>query len=46
MVIYLNDVAVGCGALRPYTDDMIELKRMYIPLEQRNKGLATVVLKE
>jgi putative acetyltransferase len=46
VLIYLNDVAVGCGALRPYTDDMIELKRMYIPLQYRSKGLATVVLKE
>ena len=45
-MLYLNDLAVGCGALRPYNNEKVELKRMYIPLEQRNKGLATVVLKE
>ena len=46
VVLYLNDVAVGCGALRPYKDDVIEVKRMYVPLEHRSKGLATLVLKE
>lgn len=46
VVLYLNDVAVGCGALRPYTNDKIEVKRMYVPLEHRSKGLATLVLKE
>jgi GNAT superfamily N-acetyltransferase len=46
VVIYLNDSAVGCGALRPYTNDKIEVKRMYVPLEHRSKGLATLVLKE
>ncbi len=46
VIIYQNGVAVGCGALRPYTNDKIEVKRMYVPLEHRSKGLATVVLKE
>lgn len=46
VVIYLAGEPVGCGALRPYTNDKIEVKRMYVPLEHRSKGLATVVLKE
>ncbi len=46
IVLYLNDVAVGCGALRPYSNDKMEVKRMYIPLAHRSKGLATLVLKE
>lgn len=46
VVIYLAGEPVGCGALRPYTDDKIEVKRMYVPLEHRSKGLATVALKE
>ena len=46
VVIYQTGIAVGCGALRPYTNDKIEVKRMYVPLEHRSKGLATLVLKE
>jgi GNAT superfamily N-acetyltransferase len=46
VVIYLAGEPVGCGALRPYTNDKVEVKRMYVPLEHRSKGLATVVLKE
>lgn len=46
VVIYQAGVPVGCGALRPYTDDKIEVKRMYVLLEHRSKGLASVVLKE
>lgn len=46
VVINLAGEPVGCGALRPYTNDKIEVKRMYVPLEHRSKGLATVVLKE
>jgi putative acetyltransferase len=46
VVIYQNGVAVGCGALRPYTENTIEVKRMYVPLEQRNKGIASLVVSE
>lgn len=46
VVIYQTGISVGCGALRPYTNDKIEIKRMYVPLEHRSKGLATLVLKE
>jgi GNAT superfamily N-acetyltransferase len=46
VVLYLNDVAVGCGALRPYTKDAIEVKRMYVPLEYRSKGIASMVVNE
>jgi GNAT superfamily N-acetyltransferase len=46
VVIYQNEIPVGCGALRPYAEDMIEVKRMYVPLEQRSKGLATLVVNE
>jgi putative acetyltransferase len=46
VVIYQNGVAVGCGALRPYTEDTIEVKRMYVPLEHRSKGIASLVVTE
>jgi putative acetyltransferase len=46
VVIYQHEVPVGCGALRPYTDDTIEVKRMYVPLEHRSKGIASLVVAE
>lgn len=46
VVIYQNGVAVGCGALRPYAEDTIEVKRMYVPLEHRSKGIASLVVTE
>ena len=46
VVIYQNEIPVGCGALRPYAEDKIEVKRMYVPLEHRSKGLATLVVNE
>jgi putative acetyltransferase len=41
-----NNEAVGCGALRAYTDDTMEVKRMFVPLQHRRKGIASVVLAE
>ncbi|MBN8673249.1 MAG: GNAT family N-acetyltransferase [Chitinophagales bacterium] len=41
-----NNEAVGCGALRAYTDDTMEVKRMFVPLQHRRKGIASVVLSE
>lgn len=46
VVIYQDGEAVACGALRPYEEDTIEVKRMYVPLEHRNKGIASLVVKE
>ena len=46
VLIYQNELPVGCGALRPYAEDMIEVKRMYVTLEHRSKGLATLVVNE
>lgn len=41
-----NNEAVGCGALRAYTEDTMEMKRMFVPLQHRRKGIASVVLSE
>lgn len=41
-----NNEAVGCGALRAYTEDTMEVKRMFVPLQHRRKGIASVVLSE
>lgn len=45
VVLYVNDRAVACGALKKYHDSM-ELKRMFVLPDYRGKGYATTVLKE
>lgn len=46
LVIYLNDNPVGCGAIKEFETDSMEVKRMYIMPEFRGQGLATQVLIE
>lgn len=46
VVAYENNEPVGCGAVKKYDSDTMEIKRMYVPPEKRNKGIASVVLKE
>ena len=36
--------AVGCGAIRPYSDDAVEIKRMFVLPELRGQGIAAAVL--
>ena len=45
VVAYNGDEAVGCGALRAYETDTVEIKRMFVPLERRGKGIASEILK-
>jgi len=46
VVIYQNNVAIGCGAIKEYNENTMEVKRMFVPLERRGKGIASIVLKE
>lgn len=47
VVIAFNDQkAVGCGAIKEYSDKIMEVKRMFVPVEERGKGIATLVLQE
>jgi putative acetyltransferase len=45
VVAYDNGTPVGCGAIKEYSPDTMEVKRMYVPIERRGKGIATIVLK-
>jgi ribosomal protein S18 acetylase RimI-like enzyme len=38
-IAWENDVAVGCGALRPITDSVCEMKRLYVRPPFRGQGL-------
>ncbi len=46
VVAYQNETAVGCGAIKEYEAQMMEVKRMYVLPEKRGKGIASLVLKE
>jgi putative acetyltransferase len=46
VVAYDGSEPVGSGALKAYSHDALEVKRMYVPVSKRNKGIASVVLKE
>ncbi len=44
IVAYLNEVPVGCGAIKEFDGGTMEVKRMYTLPETRAKGIATLVL--
>ena len=46
VVAYENGEAVGCGAFKEYEPNVAEIKRMYVPFEQRGRGIAGRVLAE
>lgn len=46
VIVYINDEAVGCGALKEYEESTIEIKRMFVSIEQRGNGIAGTILKE
>lgn len=46
VVIYQNDVAIGCGAFKEYNSPTAEIKRMYVLEDYRGKGLAVEILAE
>jgi len=46
VVVYQDDEPIGCGALKEYAPDTMEVKRMYTAPLARGKGIATNVLTE
>ncbi len=46
IIAYDNNKIVGCGAIRAYDKETIEIKRMFVSDEFRNKGIATQILIE
>lgn len=46
VVAYEADKAVGCGAMKEYENSVMEIKRMFVPVEIRGKGVAGQVLTE
>jgi putative acetyltransferase len=46
IVAYDQGKPVGCGAVKQYDENTMEVKRMFVPLERRGQGIASLVLKE
>ena len=44
VMAYDQNEAIGCGALRAYSNDTMEVKRMFVPLQKRGQGIASTVL--
>lgn len=46
IVSYQKGIPVGCGAIKYFDDDRMEVKRMYVSPDLRGQGLATKILLE
>lgn len=40
-----NNRPIGCGGIKAFSEDEVEIKRMYVSLDFRGTGVATLVLK-
>jgi putative acetyltransferase len=46
VVAYDGDTPLGCGAIKHYADNVMEVKRMYVAPSARGQGIASSVLQE
>jgi GNAT superfamily N-acetyltransferase len=46
VVAYEGDQAVGCGAFKPYSDMVAEIKRMFVHPEHRGKHIGRLILSD
>jgi len=46
IVAFENENPVGCGAIKQYSVDTMEVKRMFVPINLRGKGIASMILNE
>ncbi|SDL73789.1 Acetyltransferase (GNAT) family protein [Salinimicrobium catena] len=44
IVAFIDDKPVGCGAMKEYDMETMEIKRMFVPIEMRGKGIAVEIL--
>ena len=44
VVAYEEEKPVGCGALKEYSTDTMEVKRMFVRIDKRGNGIASVIL--
>ena len=46
VVLFENNEAIACGAIKPFDESSAEVKRMFVKPEFRGKGFAAQILKE
>lgn len=46
IVAYYNETIAGCGAIKEFSQDTMEVKRMYVLSNRRGQGIASTILKE
>lgn len=46
VLAYEGEVSAGCGALKPFSKDRFEIKRMYVRRDFRGLGVAQKILRE
>jgi putative acetyltransferase len=46
VVCFVNDEPVGCGAFKPFEEDKVEVKRMFVMPQLRGRGIGLQVLQE
>ena len=46
VIAYYDGKPVGCGAIKNYAPGVMEVKRMFVPVSHRGKGIASKVLAE
>ncbi|TCK66741.1 acetyltransferase (GNAT) family protein [Winogradskyella wandonensis] len=46
VVAYDNITPIGCGAFKPFNDNSVEIKRMYVLPEARTAGVGKQILKD
>ena len=46
VVLYENDISIGCGAIKKLNAETTEIKRMYVAEAYRGKGIASKLLTE
>lgn len=46
IIAYVNDTAVGCGAIKPFDNESVEVKRMFVSEEFRGRGISRKILGE
>ena len=46
VILYVDKVAVGCGAIKKFDNSTMEIKRMYVSSNYRSKGLAQKIIEE
>lgn len=44
LIVYKNNIPIGCGAIKEFNSHTMEIKRMYVSPNQRGKGIASNIL--